>query len=259
MGHDELPQHQVLAGDLRRRLAAGEWEVGAKMPSRAQLAQEYGVGPNVAQKAVERLIVEGLLEGRTGSGTYVAQPRERRRMIRSRHRERRGGSPFRADMSEIGRAGTWESSSEARTPAPEDIARRLGIAPDDPTVRTRYEFLADGQPAQLSVSWEPMAITGGTPILLPEMGPLAGKGVVERMRSIGIAIETWVEVPRPARATTDQAALLGIGVGDLVQSIERTYYDGDGRPVETADIVVPDARWEVAYEFAVDPPADGAR
>jgi GntR family transcriptional regulator len=50
--------------------------------------------------------------------------------------------------------------------------------------------------------------------------------------------------------------LLGIGVGDLVQSLERTYYDGGGRPVETAGIVVPDACWEVAYEFNVDPPAD---
>jgi hypothetical protein len=67
-----------------------------------------------------------------------------------------------------------------------------------------------------------MAITGGTPILLPEMGPLPGKGVVERIRSIGVDIEAWVEVPRPARATPEQAALLGIGVGDLVQSLERT-------------------------------------
>lgn len=254
MGHDELPQHQVVAGDLRRRLAADEWETGAKMPSRAQLAQEYAVGPNVVQKAVERLIIEGLLEGRAGSGTYVAQPRERRRMIRSRHRERRGGSPFRADMLEIGRAGTWEASSEARVPAPQDIARRLGIQPGDMTVRTRYEFLADGKPAQLAVSFEPMAITGGTPILLPEMGPFAGQGVVERMRSIGVNTETWMEVPRPARATPEQAALLGIGAGDLVLSIERTYYDGDGRAIETADIIVPDHRWEVAYEFTVDPP-----
>lgn len=84
------------------------------------------------------------------------------------------------------------------------------------------------------------------------MGPLAGKGVVERMRSIGVDIVTALEVPRPGRATQAQANLLGIGRGYLVLVIERTYYDGDGRAVETADITVPDARWEVAYEFAVD-------
>lgn len=249
----EAPYLEV-ADSLRARILAGEWEVGTRLPSRAQLAEEYGVGRNVTQRAMDRLIVEGLLEGRAGSGTYVRKPRERMRMVRSRHREHRGGSPFRADMKERGKVGTWESHSQARVPAPEAIAERLAINPGDPCVTTRYEFLADGQPVQLSTSWEPMAITDGTPIVLPEMGPLAGMGVVERMHSIGVEIETAVEVPRPARATQAQANLLGISVGDLLLEIERTYYDTDRRPVETADIVVPDVRWEVAYEFGVERP-----
>ena len=247
----EAPYLEV-ADALRARVLAGEWEVGERLPSRAQFAAEYGVGRNVTQRAMDRLIVEGLLEGRAGSGTYVRKPRERMRMVRSRHRESRGGSPFRADMKERGRKGTWESHSQARVPAPESIAERLAIDPGDPCVTTRYEFLADGQPVQLSQSWEPMALTDGTPVVLPEMGPLAGAGVVERMRSIGVHVESAVEVPRPSRADRTQANLLGIGVGDLVLQIERTYYDADGRPVETADITVPDVRWEVAYEFPVD-------
>lgn len=251
----ETPYLQV-ADALRDRIKAGEWSVGDKLPSRARFAEEYGVGQSVAQRAMERLIIEGLLEGRAGSGTYVRRPRERLRMVRSRHRERRGGSPFRADMKEQGRAGTWESRSEARTPAPGHIAERLAIEPGAPCVRTSYEFLADGMPVQLSESWEPMAVTDGTPIVLPEMGPHAGAGVVERMRSIGVRIETAVEVPRPARATQEQANLLGVSVGDLITEIERTYYDVEGRPVETADIIVPDVRWEIAYEIAIEHPDD---
>ncbi|MFI1352941.1 GntR family transcriptional regulator [Streptomyces sp. NPDC020898] len=249
----EAPYLQV-ADSLRVRILAGEWEVGARLPSGARLAEEYGVGRNVTQRAMDRLIVEGVLEGRAGSGTYVRKPRERMRMVRSRHREHRGGSPFRADMNDRGMTGTWESHSQARVPAPDFIADRLAINPGDPCVTTRYEFLADGQPVQLATSWEPMAITDRTPIVLPEMGPLAGMGVVERMRSIGVEIETAVEVPRPARATQAQANLLGISLGDLLLEIERTYYDADGRPVETADIIVPDVRWEVAYEFGLDRP-----
>jgi GntR family transcriptional regulator len=139
-------------------------------------------------------------------------------------------------------------------PAPEEIAERLAIGVGDLCVTTHYEFLAEGQPVQLSESWEPMALTGGTPVVLPETGPLAGKGVAERMRSIGVVVETVVEVPRPARATREQAHLLGIGLGDLVLLIERTILDTDGRPVETADIVIPDARREVVYEFGVERP-----
>jgi len=244
----------AVADALSARILAGEWEIGERLPSRAQLAEEYGVGRNVTQRAMDRLIAKGLLEGRAGSGTYVRMPRERLRMVRSRHRERRGGSPSLAGMKERGRAGAWDSHSQARVPAPEAIAERLAISPGDLCVNTHYEFLADGEPVQLSESWEPMAITDGTPVVLPEMGPLAGKGVVERMRSIGVVVETVVELPRPARATQAQANLLGISVGDLVLQIERTIYDTDRRPVETADIVIPDVRREVAYEFVVDQP-----
>lgn len=63
-----------------------------------------------------------------------------------------------------------------------------------------------------------------------------------------------MEAVRPARADQRQANLLGISVGDVITEIERTYYDTEGRPVETADIVVADVRWEIAYEFAVDRP-----
>ncbi|MFC8535833.1 GntR family transcriptional regulator [Streptomyces sp. NPDC057249] len=244
----------AVADVLRARVLSGEWGIGERLPSRARLAVEYGVGRNVVQRAMDRLVLEGLLEGRAGSGTYIRRPRERLRLVRSRHRERREGSLPWQDRRERGRADTWDAQSEVRVAAPEPIAERLAISPADLCVRTHYEFLADGQPVQLSESWEPMAITDGTPIVLPETGPLAGKGVIERMRSIGVVVSTVVEVPRPARATQVQANLLGISMGDLVLQIERTIFDTDGRPVETADMVIPDRCREVVYEFGVDRP-----
>ncbi|UUU44307.1 GntR family transcriptional regulator [Streptomyces sp. NBC_00162] len=244
----------AVADVLRARILAGEWEIGERLPSRARLAEEYRVGRNVMQRAMDRLIIDGLLEGRAGSGTYVRVPRERLRLVRSRHRERRPALLPLLRREGGGRADAWDSHSQVRVPAPEEIAQRLDISPGDLCVNTHYEFLADGHPVQLSESWEPMAITDGTPIVLPEMGPLAGKGVVERMRSIGVVIDTVVEIPRPARATQAQANLLGISVGDLVLQIERTIYDTNGCPVETADMVIPDVRREEVYEFGVDRP-----
>ncbi|MEV7796419.1 GntR family transcriptional regulator [Streptomyces sp. NPDC087512] len=244
----------ALAEALRARLLAGEWAIGERLPSRARFAEEYGVGRNVVRRAMDRLIVDGLLEGRAGSGTYVLAPRERLRLVRSRYRERGDGSPLDVGMRERGRADAWDAHSQVRVPAPETIAERLAVTPGELCVTTHYEFLAEGRPVQLSASWEPMAVTRGTPVMLPEKGPLAGKGVVERMRSLGIVVDTVVEVPRPGRANHTQANLLGIGVGDLVLLIERTIYATDGRPVETADIVIPDVRREVVYEFGIGRP-----
>lgn len=134
-----------------------------RLPSRAQIGQECGVGENVVRRAQELLISQGMLEGRAGSGTYVAE--------------------------------------------------------GDLCVRTTYEFLGDGRPLQLSTSWEPYDLTACTLVVLPEGGPHAGAGVVNRMAAVGITVSHAVE---------------------------------QRRPVETADIVVPAAHCEIVYEIPVN-------
>ncbi|AXK35876.1 GntR family transcriptional regulator [Streptomyces armeniacus] len=247
----EQPPYLHIADLLRQRIAAGEWAPRERLPSRARMAAEYEVGDAVVRRAQELLISEGVLEGRSGSGTYVAERRERTRMVRSPLSGQRDGSPFRACMAALGKTGTWENQTNANAPAPPEIAARLGIDEGDRCVCTRYEFLAEGRPVQLSTSWEPYAVTGGTIVVLPEAGPLAGRGVIERMAEIGVEISHAVEQPEPGQATVMEAQLLGVQRGALVTRIQRTYYGTDGRPVETADIVVPAAHSEIVYEVRV--------
>jgi GntR family transcriptional regulator len=248
----EQPPYLRIAELLRQRIASGEWAVGEKLPSRARLGEEYGVGHNVVRRANDLLITQGILEGRTGSGTYVAEPRSRLRMVRSHSREQQDGSPFRADMAALGRQGTWESHTEAKVPVPAEIAARLGIEEGALGVRTRYEFMANGKPVQLSTSWEPYDLTGGTLIVLPEGGPHAGRGVVARIAEIGVTISHAVEQLEPRHATAEEIALLGLARGALVTQIQRTYYSDEGRAVETADIVVPASLCEIIYEVPID-------
>ncbi|MFH9213531.1 GntR family transcriptional regulator [Streptomyces globisporus] len=248
----EQPPYLRIADELRQRIAEHVWEPGDRLPSRAQIGQECGVGENVVRRAQELLISQGVLEGRAGSGTYVAEPRERVRVVRSSAREQPSGSPFRQDMKALHLQSDWESRTDAKVPAPAEIATRLGIAEGELCVRTTYEFLADGKPVQLSTSWEPYAVTGGTLVVLPEGGPHAGAGVVNRMAEIGVTISHAVEQPEPRHATAQEASLLGIQKAALVTHIRRTYYSDDGRPVETADIVVPAAHCEIVYEIPIN-------
>jgi GntR family transcriptional regulator len=143
-------------------------------------------------------------------------------------------------------------SGPAKVPAPADIAARLGIAEGELCFRTTYEFLADGRPVQLSASWEPYDLTAGTLVVLPEGGPHAGAGVVNRMAAIGVTVSRAVEQPEPRQATAEEASLLGIQKAALVTHIRRTYYSDQGRPVETADIVVPAAHCEIVYEIPIN-------
>lgn len=245
----EQPPYLRIADELRQRIAEHVWEPGDRLPSRAQIGQECGVGENVVRRAQELLISQGVLEGRAGSGTYVAEPRERVRVVRSSAREQPSGSPFRQDMKALRLQSDRESRTDAKVPAPAEIATRLGISEGELCVRTTYEFLADGKPVQLSTSWEPYAVTGGTLVVLPEGGPHAGAGVVNRMAAIGVTVSHAVEQPEPRHATAEEASLLGIQKAALVTHIRRTYYSDQSRPVETADIVVPAAHCEIVYEI----------
>lgn len=244
-----MPAYLRIADDLRREIVEGRLAPGSRLPSRAQLTARYECSDSVVTQALRLLAAEGFTEGHSGSGTYVRQRPQVRRLTRSWYREQRGGSPFRADMNAQGRAGSWRCRSEKTTPPP-IIAERLAISTDDHAMRTRYTFLADDESVMLSTSWEPLAVTGGTPVLLPEEGPHAGRGVVERMAAIGVTITHAAEIVTARPVIADEAEELDEAAGTIVMVIQRTYY-ADERPVETADIVIPSDRYELAYTIPV--------
>jgi GntR family transcriptional regulator len=255
------PAYLRIAADLRERIVSGELAPGSRVPTEARLMADNGVSRTVAKWAISVLKGEGLVEGRRGSGVYVRSPR---RLTREAHgRGLRapadpsplGTSPFARDAARAGRRGTWEHRSEHDT-ADERVAVRLAIEPGAPVMRTAYRFLADGEPIQLSTSWEPLGITGGTPVEWPEAGGAHGAagvvGVVARMDAIGIRIDEFVErvTARPARTAEREALRLPARGGQLL-AIERTYL-ATGVPVETADIVFPGDRYELVYRVPVD-------
>ncbi|WP_030299059.1 GntR family transcriptional regulator [Streptomyces katrae] len=236
--------YQRVADAFRARITDGTWPPGHRLPSRAELGAEFGGGDNVIRKAQELLISEGLLEGRPGSGTYVLAPQERLHMLRSPA----PGHPS-ASLAPAG-ISTWDAQSTAKVPAPAAIAARLGITAGDLCVRTEYEFLDTGRrPVMTSTSWEPMAITGQSAVVLPDGGPLGGRSVIDRMAHLGIAVVRTVERPRPVQADRDQAQRLNIPAGSLALLIERTFYDDGDRPVETADLLLPADRWDIDYDI----------
>jgi len=67
------PIHRRLYDGLRRAILAGRLAAGARLPSSRALAAELGLSRNTVLAALEQLASEGYVEGRSGSGTYVAR------------------------------------------------------------------------------------------------------------------------------------------------------------------------------------------
>ncbi|MFG2825682.1 FadR/GntR family transcriptional regulator [Kitasatospora sp. NPDC048365] len=61
---------QVIA-QLRAQITSGEWPVGSRIPTEAELVEQLGVARNTVREAVRALAHNGLLDIRQGSGTYV--------------------------------------------------------------------------------------------------------------------------------------------------------------------------------------------
>jgi GntR family transcriptional regulator len=66
------PAYLQLAGILRARIKAGEWQSGP-LPSGPALEQEYGVGRDTVLRAISILRDEGLVFTVKRRGTYVAK------------------------------------------------------------------------------------------------------------------------------------------------------------------------------------------
>ncbi len=58
---------------LRARIGCGAWIAGSMLPSRRDLAREYGVSPITIERAISPLINEGLLRADDRRGTFVAE------------------------------------------------------------------------------------------------------------------------------------------------------------------------------------------
>jgi GntR family transcriptional regulator len=252
MGASTDPVYLRVLEDLRTQIREGVLAPGARVPSRAAIMTRYQVGETAAKHALAVLATEGLIEPRPGSGSYVRQPPVIKRL--DHDRQQIPGSPFGLDESSPTareqaptRRLTWDHDSQP-VGAPPHIARRLKIQPDDRVMRTKYVLRADGSPVQMATSYEPMEITAGSPVLVPEDGPLKGRGVTARMGAIGINVDQVVEDISTRPPLSAEAASLAIPSGTPVLHIERTHLAGD-RPVETCDIIVPADQYRLRYRL----------
>jgi DNA-binding GntR family transcriptional regulator len=284
MGGATDPVYLRVLDDLRTQIRDGALAPGARVPSRNGIIARYGIGETAAKHVLAVLAAEGLIEARPGSGSYVRMVPPPCHL--EHDRPHFPGSPFglpgtRPATSSVNRHGqhtapgaalaghgpaqaghqpppgapapsavvAWEHQTE-QVPAPRQIGRRLRLAAGELVTRTRYLLTADGSPVQLAVSYEPHLVNGQAVVPLPEEGPFAGRGVIERMREAGLEVDEVVEDISVRASAAEESALLRIPPGAAVLVVEREHRAG-GRVVETADIVVAADRYRLRYRMRV--------
>lgn len=66
-----IPLYIQIKEYIKEKIENGEWTVGSKIPTQRMLAKSFEVNRSTVVLALDELIAEGLIEGRSGSGTRV--------------------------------------------------------------------------------------------------------------------------------------------------------------------------------------------
>src|SRR5215472_15532828 len=115
------PMHRQLYRELREAVLSGRLPPGSRLPSTRSIASDLGVSRNTVMGAFDQLLAEGYLEGKVGSGTYVAEklPEE---LLHARTAVR-DATPARPAAAVLSRRGAVLASSPIIPPRPHRAPR----------------------------------------------------------------------------------------------------------------------------------------
>lgn len=134
------PLYLQLETILRDSIVKGEWNPGEALPSERDLSEKFNVSRLTLRKSIDRLVSQGMIERRQGSGTYVSS-----RLARASATL----SGFAQEMRSRGLepSFTWIRRSVV-VAAPEEVLA-LSLTPGDKVSRLERIREADGEPIAL--------------------------------------------------------------------------------------------------------------
>ena len=212
---DNTPLYLQLAKNLRAHINDGGIDPGNALPSERDLSEMTGMSRVTIRKAIAKLIEEGLLFRRQGSGTYVAP------------RIEAPGSALRSFSDDARRRGEnpgviWMFKTHAT--ATEEEALALEIAPGARVARLGRVRLLDGEPLAIEHAVVPAHC-------LPDLEALTGS-LYAALTAAGFGPVTGTQRIRASLATPTEAGIFSVAQYAEILRIERLTRAADGTPVE---------------------------
>jgi GntR family transcriptional regulator len=212
---DATPLYLQFANNLREHITEGGVNPGNALPSERDLSELTGISRVTVRKGIDKLIGEGLLFRKQGSGTYVAQRIEAAGSALSGFSDdarKRGENP-----------GTiWIMKSYAMPT--DDEAVMLGIPATTEVARLGRVRLSGGEPLAIEHAVVPKE-------LLPPLEEL-GESLYEALDKLGNRPVTGTQRIRASLASPTEAGILSVRHNAEILRIERLTRLADGTPVE---------------------------
>lgn len=250
-------QRDRIAAELRRRIDAGEWGPGDRMPTYEDLATRYSTGSATIQAALAVLRREGLISVTRRRGIIVRGRPPRRRVER--------GALVRRDPSRgyimpaaLRTDEPWQVHGRPRASTeaiPARPAELLGLEEGTAVLRRRRVTSPTGEPPyQIADTWiHPDAVADAPRVAERDTGP---GGYLDRIEEAGHGPLSWTEYTQTRMPTAEEARLLGMPDAMPVLEIARVSTSArTGQPVEVTVCVIPGDRVELVTRLRRAPSA----
>ncbi len=239
------PLYQRIASDLRRGIADGRYPVGARLPTEAELCEQFGISRFTARGAIRLLSTAGLVTRRQRVGTVViAQP---------------GDARYRHDAASLPDLFQYAQDTELRMLYVGRIALNRGQAQEFGAEPGEEWVLAlglrhDHAGAAARKASRPICIT--RIFLNPMLKDIEAK-LRDRKTAVyalieqeyKIAIQRVEQELQGVVLAADDAASLQCEPGAPALRIVRRYYSDTGELVEVADNIHPSDRFSYRMEL----------
>jgi len=253
-------KYDRIADDLRKRIHAGEWKAGDRLPAHTALEAEFGVSLNTVRNALELLAAEGLLLVEQGKGTWVRErpPTSRRSNDRYQWEKDRVLLPEAQRLND----GASEKDTGLRfeqldfhatyteTTADEDLAKVFEVPVGTRMLRRDYRTTPKGHGVPLSYSRGSFLVydvVAANPALLDQANEPWPGGTQHQLSTIGIELARIVDQVSCRPPTNEEAQALQLPPGTSVFALRKVSIDTGGRVVEVSDSVWPGDRVDLVY------------
>lgn len=214
-----LPRYQQLRDLLASQIATGVWKPGTAIPPEQTLADTHDLAIGTVRKAIETLVIEGLLEKRQGKGTFVRRAEFANSLFRFFR--------FSNDPEALPEGRVL---SRKAIPATREVSEKLGLQHDAPIIFLSRLRLINGEPILAEDIWLPaerFAALNDLPtdqfgdLLYPLYERLCGQSVASAEETLSIE-----------QADAGVCKLLNVAPSTSVVVIERLARSYDRKPLE---------------------------
>lgn len=216
-----IPLHYQLSELLHQEIVAGRWQVGDQVPAEEELCAHFSLSRTTVRKALDALVIAGLVHREKGRGTFVAEPKLVEGLV-----NRPVG--FFDDMAERGIHVSTRVLEMRQVQPPENVARHLQLSPGESAIVIERVRFIQNEPVLVVTTYVPYSLC---PDLLQE--DLSENGLYTILRGKhGYRVAHAKRFVEAVAATDREAQLLKIKRGAPLLLIESTVYLEDGRPID---------------------------